>query len=79
MAHHVQVTDDADATAAELASEWDSTPELVLASPHVFIGPTGRIVETLQQRRERYGISYVVFGSAQLEAVEPIVIELAGT
>ena len=77
MAHHLQVTDDVDATAAQLASEWDSTPELVLASPHVFIGPTGRIIETLQERRERYGISYVVFASANLAAVESIVNKLA--
>lgn len=79
MAHHVQLTDDLDAIAADLASEWSSTPELVVGSPHVFVGSTRRITETLQERRERYGISYVVFGSADLEAVEPIVGELAGT
>jgi probable F420-dependent oxidoreductase len=79
MAHHLETSDDLHATAADLASEWGSTPELVLGSPHVLIGPIGRIIEALQERRERYGISYVVFGSADLESVKPIVEKLART
>jgi hypothetical protein len=51
----------------------------VLASPHVLLGDTSRIIETLQERRERFGISYVVFLGADLEQAERIVSGLAGS
>lgn len=79
MAHHVEITDDVNALATELANSWGSTPDEVLKSPHIFIGSVTRIVELLIERRERYGVSYVVFSSTDLEAVEPIVGHLAGT
>ena len=60
-------------------ASWGSTPEQVLASPHVLLGAPGQIIETLQERRERYRISYVVFLGADLEAAEPVVSALAGT
>lgn len=61
MAHHLEITDDVYAVVARRAKEWDATTEQILQSPHVLIGSMGQIVETLLQRRERYGISYVVF------------------
>jgi probable F420-dependent oxidoreductase len=79
MAHHLEITDDVVGTATHLASSWGSTPQQIVESPHVFLGPTGRVIETLQERRERYGISYVVFLGADLEAVEPVVGRLAGS
>lgn len=78
-AHHVEVTNDTEGLAEELASSWGTTPAQVLASPHVLLGPTERIIETLQERRERLGISYVVFLGADLESAGPIVESLAGT
>jgi probable F420-dependent oxidoreductase len=79
MAHHLAVGNDATAMAAELADSWGTTPDQVLESPHVFLGPTDQIVEVLLERRERYGISYVVFLGAHFELVEPIVERLAGS
>lgn len=78
-AHHLQVGDDVEGAANELASTWGATPEQVLASPHVLLGATGEIIEILQERRDRYRISYVVLLGADLEAAEPIVSALAGT
>lgn len=78
-AHHLEVTSDAEASVEGLASSWGTTTEQVLASPHVLLGPTARIIETLQERRERFGISHVVFLGADLENAEPIVKALAGS
>ena len=53
-------------------------PSLLESSPAVLAGSVARCVEALQERRERFGISYVNLGS-DLEAVAPIVDRLAGT
>lgn len=79
MAHHPEVTDDVVSTAERLASEWGATSDQVLTSPHVFPGSTGQIRDRFLSQRERFGISYVVFASAHLDAVQPVVAELAGT
>ncbi|MGH8958248.1 MAG: hypothetical protein ACRDVK_06200 [Acidimicrobiia bacterium] len=42
-------------------------------------GSVAQIVESLEERRERYDISYVIFLGTDLEAAEPIVSRLAGT
>lgn len=79
MAHYLELTDDVAATAESLAYRWESTPSQVLGSPHVFLGSAGRIRDQLLAQRDRFGISYVVFASASLEAVRPVVAGLAGT
>ena len=79
LAHHLEVTDDIAATAEARAAAWDASPQQVLPSPHVFLGRPEEMIETLQVRRERYGISYVVFPAAEFEVVEQIVSKLAGT
>ncbi|HSK37150.1 MAG TPA: TIGR03621 family F420-dependent LLM class oxidoreductase [Actinomycetota bacterium] len=53
-------------------------PGLLEKSPAVLAGSVGQCVEALQERRERFGISYVNLGS-DVEAVAPIVARLAGT
>jgi hypothetical protein len=78
-AHHLQVVDDVPGSASALAAEWETTPDQVLASPHVLLGDTSQIIETLQERRERFRISYIVFLGADLANAEPIVSALAGT
>lgn len=78
IAHHVVVTENAGLARDEFAAQTRSTPDEVANSPHVLIGPRSAIVETLLDRRERYGISYIVFGSADLDAIEPVISELAG-
>ncbi|MGI8971486.1 MAG: TIGR03621 family F420-dependent LLM class oxidoreductase [Dehalococcoidia bacterium] len=52
--------------------------EQVLEMPTVFIGSAGQIVEQMEERRERYGLTYHVFSDRDLETAAPIVARLAG-
>ncbi len=78
IAHHVTVTEHADQAREELAAQTGTTPDEIANSPHVLIGSISAIVETLLDRRERHGISYIVFDSADLDAIEPVITRLAG-
>jgi probable F420-dependent oxidoreductase len=49
-----------------------------LESPFAQIGTVDQIVETLQERRETFGFSYVVVWDDNLEAYAPVVARLAG-
>jgi len=62
-----------------VAGSFWQPPELVLESPHFCAGTEGEIVEQLQERRERYGFSYIVFSGGSYEAMLPVVAKLAGT
>lgn len=54
--------------------------ETLLASPHFLFGTEDEIVEMLQARRERFGISYyTLFGEDKIDLFAPIVARLAGT
>ena len=53
-------------------------PALLASSPAVLMGSIDACVDTLYERRERYGFSYLNLGG-DLEAVAPIVARLAGT
>jgi probable F420-dependent oxidoreductase len=54
------------------------TPEQVRAMPAVFVGTVEQIIDDIQERRERYGFSYLVVADSQLDACAPIVAALAG-
>lgn len=77
-AHHVDVTDHVEERVQEFAKQTQTTPDSVRQSPHVLIGPASAAVETLLERRERHGISYIIFDAADLDAVQPVVAQLAG-
>src|SRR5262245_45466925 len=47
--------------------------ERVFAMPSIFIGSVDQIVDEMQKRRERYGISYYVVSDKSLETAAPIV------
>lgn len=51
----------------------------LLASPHVLVGSVDHIADTLRERREQYGISYIAVMSPFLESFAPVVARLAGT
>ncbi len=72
--------DDARRTAERLAVRrgWAGAAERVLEMPSVLAGPVEHIVEELQARRERLGLSYYVVSSASMEAAGPVVERLAG-
>jgi probable F420-dependent oxidoreductase len=75
----VQVVPDRDEAMARLATLMSVTPEQVGLSPVALIGTTAQIAETLRQRREEFGFSYIVVHEAEMEALAPVVAELAGT
>jgi probable F420-dependent oxidoreductase len=67
-------------TAERLAVErgWGAAAaEHVLEMPSVLAGPVERIVDELQARRERLGLSYYVVSNANMEAAGPVVERLA--
>ena len=77
----VVVTEHQRAAAERLARErgWEGLAvERVLEMPSIFIGSVDQIVDEMQKRRERYGISYYVVSDRSLEMVAPIVARLAG-
>lgn len=54
----------------------DLTIEDILAMPNVLIGTVDEIAETLQQRREQYGFSYITLGEENGEQFAPIIARL---
>jgi probable F420-dependent oxidoreductase len=73
------VTDDRDTVAGALAAGLRSEPVEVLQTPHFLIGSVEQIIEDLQARRERFGISYVVVPDEAAVSLAPVVERLTGT
>ncbi len=74
-----QITDDTQGFAAVMAELFEATPEEVLASPLALIGSEAEITDRLQERRERWGYSYVVIPGDELRSFAPLVGRLTGT
>lgn len=73
------ITDDPVGLANAVAPGFGISAEDALESGVALAGPVERCIETLQQRREEWGVSYVVFGDDNFEAFAPVVAALAGT
>lgn len=77
------ITDDRAGAAERLASELDMSPLELLGMPFALIGSVDEIVDTLVERRERFGINYVTFPIRNVigprSALAEIVSRLAGT
>jgi probable F420-dependent oxidoreductase len=73
------ITEDRLLVAEQRASERENrvTAEQILGSPYVLLGTVEQIAEQLQTRRERYGVSYLVVTSDDMEAFAPVVARLA--
>ncbi|PYN26238.1 MAG: LLM class F420-dependent oxidoreductase [Candidatus Rokuibacteriota bacterium] len=75
----VIVTDRRRRAAEELQQSWKQlSVEEILEAPYVLIGTVDEMVEALQARRDRWGISYFVTFEPYLEVLAPIVARLAG-
>jgi probable F420-dependent oxidoreductase len=77
----VRLTDEPAQTAERWIAkrEWQGvTVDDVLEMPAVFLGPVERVVELMQERRERYGVSYYIIADEGMEAVAPVVQRAAG-
>lgn len=77
--HLAVLTDDREALAEQLAPGFGLTPKAALASPHALAGTIGQIIDDLEARRERLGISYIGLSADAMDAMAPVVARLAGT
>jgi len=73
------VTDDRDAMFEAMAPGFGLTPDAAAHVPLALVGTESQIIETLQERREKYGISYVTVQGDAVDTLAPIVAKLAGT
>jgi probable F420-dependent oxidoreductase len=79
LVQRVVVTEDRRAVAEELARRWPelSTDE-ILQSPYVLVGTVEQMIEDLETRRQRWGISYYSVHEPYLDDFAPVVARLAG-
>jgi probable F420-dependent oxidoreductase len=75
----VQVVPNAAELFETLAPAFGLSPDQLRAAPIALVGTTGEIAETLQKRREELGFSYIVVHEGEMEALAPVIAELAGT
>ena len=76
----IAIEADAASAAERLAAErgWDGQGARLLEMPSMLLGPVERIADQLQERRERFGLSYYVVSDELLETAAPLVERLAG-
>jgi probable F420-dependent oxidoreductase len=75
----VAVTDNTKAAYHDLASRLGATAEEIRESPFALIGPPSKIVEDLLERRERWGLSYIMIreeGHASIDEFARVVSAL---
>lgn len=72
------VTGDRQQAAEQRARTYGVTPEQVLADPYLLMGTVEQMVETLQRRREQFGISYLQVFFQDIDTFAPVVARLAG-
>jgi probable F420-dependent oxidoreductase len=78
-AYFTTVTDDGAGTREKMGAAFGMSGEQLAAYPHALVGSVDEICETLQQRREDYGISYITVGATTMADFAPVVARLAGT
>jgi probable F420-dependent oxidoreductase len=76
--HLAVVTDDRLGMAEALAAGFGLTPAEALASPHALCGTVDEIVDTLLERRARWGMSMIGLDVHALESFAPVVARLRG-
>ncbi|MBO0792896.1 MAG: TIGR03621 family F420-dependent LLM class oxidoreductase [Ktedonobacteraceae bacterium] len=67
-----------EAVAQQVATRSGLTPEEVLNSMNMLIGFPDQIIETLEERRELFGISCIEILEGGMEAFAPVVAKLTG-
>ena len=78
-AYFVAVGDDAGSQLEAMAGRFGVSPGEFAVHPHAMFGSVEQICETLVERRERYGVSYVTVAQRHLDEFAPIVAALSGT
>jgi probable F420-dependent oxidoreductase len=77
--HVATITDDRDGLADVMGPALGLSPAAALASPHALAGTVDQVVETLEERRARWGISYIGLSASSLDEMAPVIAHLAGT
>jgi probable F420-dependent oxidoreductase len=72
------ITDDRRGVAEALGSRFGMSTEEVLCHRHAIIGSVETACEILEERREQYGISYVLFLENVAGSFAPVVARLSG-
>jgi probable F420-dependent oxidoreductase len=75
----VQVVPGRDEVIENLAPLFNLSPEQLGSSPAALIGTVDEITDQLRKRREELGFSNIVVHEAEMEALAPVIAELAGT
>jgi probable F420-dependent oxidoreductase len=78
-AARVEVTGKPDEAAQAMADQLQTTPRAIMNSASFLIGSVEHIIETLQQRREQLGLSYIMVFDRVMDAFAPVVARLAGS
>jgi probable F420-dependent oxidoreductase len=78
LVQRVIVTDARRQGAEELARRWPGlSADTILEAPYVLIGTVDELVEDLEARRHRWGISYYAVFEPFMEAFAPVIARLA--
>lgn len=72
------ITPDARRRAEDIGRHLRQPPEAVLDAPHILLGTVDAVCDTLEERRERWGLSYVTVQPPVAEAFAPVVERLRG-
>jgi probable F420-dependent oxidoreductase len=72
-----KITDDRKGMAEAMAPLFGVSPQDALDSAAALVGTVDEVVEILQARRERWGLSYVVVGDENVDEFAPVVARLA--
>ena len=74
----VNVTNDRAGGISGLASMMHVDPSMLETTPFALIGSPEQIVADLLERRDRWGLSYVIVGAEDVPSFAPVVAALAG-
>ena len=66
------VTDHGEATAAAIAGRFGAPPEAFANHTHALIGSVDEIVDKLEERRDRFGITFTTIGVGSMHDFAPV-------
>ena len=75
----VQVVPNGREVVEMMAPAFNLTPDQLRATPAALIGTVEEIADTLRKRREELGFTNIVVHQAEMDALAPVIAELAGT
>ena len=78
-AYFVYVGHDPRTALDTMAARFGVSSTEFTAHPHALVGTVDSICDTLQERRERFGISYITVPERYRDDLAPVVSRLAGT